>query len=531
MRTVDVGIGHDEDFVVAHLGDVELIPDAGAQRRDDRHQLVVAVHAVGAGFLNVEHLAPQRQNRLDVRIAPLLGRASGRVALHNEQLGLAGVFFVAVGQLAGHAVCLQRALAAHQVARFLRRGARAGGLGRFLQNCLGDGRVFLKILAQRLVHKAGDQRLDVGVAQLGLGLALELRLLQFHADDRDQTLAHVGAFEVVVLILQNAFGARVLVEHAGQAQLEALLVGAALRRVDVVGKAEHQLVEAVAVLHRDLGHCAVRFAFHIDDLRVQRAQIAALLQVGDEFLDAAFIAHGIAAGLAVVFGQRFGALIGQRDAHAGVQKRFFAQALEQDLIVINSRIHEHFRVRLEGNGRAGRSGRADFFQLPVRLAAHKALLILGAVAAHLHHEPFGQRVDHAGADAVQAARDLVAGILAAELAARMQHGVHDGHGRDAHFGLDINRNAAAVVGHADDVALLDRDLDVGAVPGQRFVDGVVDDLIHQMVQAGRPRRADIHAGALTHGLQPLQHLDLRAAVFVVGRGILVGGGDDLFCHE
>ena len=63
---------------------------------------------------------------------------------------------------------------------------------------------------------------------------------------------------------------------------------------------------------------------------------------------------------------------------------------------------------------------------------------------------------------------------------------------------------------------MDHDLDVVAVAGQRLVDRVVDDLEDHVVQAGAVGRvADVHAGALAHGVQALQDLD--AGGVVVGR--------------
>ena len=41
MRAVDVGVGHDDDLVVAQLADVELVlADAGAEREDQRADLL-----------------------------------------------------------------------------------------------------------------------------------------------------------------------------------------------------------------------------------------------------------------------------------------------------------------------------------------------------------------------------------------------------------------------------------------------------------------------------------------------------------
>src|SRR3546814_19492365 len=84
--------------------------DAGAQRGDQRADLVRGQHAVEARAFDVEDLAPQRQHRLVLAVAALLGRAAGRVALDDEQLAERRVLFLAVGELAGQAGDIPRAL-------------------------------------------------------------------------------------------------------------------------------------------------------------------------------------------------------------------------------------------------------------------------------------------------------------------------------------------------------------------------------------------------------------------------------------
>ena len=64
MRAVDIGIGHDDDLVIAELQRVEVLADARAERRDDGLELVVAVDLVGARLLDIQHLAPQGEDRL-----------------------------------------------------------------------------------------------------------------------------------------------------------------------------------------------------------------------------------------------------------------------------------------------------------------------------------------------------------------------------------------------------------------------------------------------------------------------------------
>ena len=70
-----------------------------------------------------------------------------------------------------------------------------------------------------------------------------------------------------------------------------------------------------------------------------------------------------------------------------------------------------------------------------------------------------------------------------------------------------------------------RDDDARAVAGHRLVDGVVDDLPDEVVEAGQAGGADVHARALAHRVEPLEDLDVLGAVRpVAGRAWRSGGG-------
>jgi hypothetical protein len=112
---------------------------------------------------------------------------------------------------------------------------------------------------------------------------------------------------------------------------------------------------------------------------------------------------------------------------------------------------------------------------------------------------------------VQAAGDLVAAAVA-ELAAGVQDGQHDLDGRLALLLHDRDRDAAAVVGDRDGVVRMDRHRDRVAVAGQRLVDGVVHDLVDEMVQTTDAGRADVHPGTLAHGLETLEDRDVLGVV-------------------
>src|SRR5437588_12438778 len=100
MAAIDIGVGHDDDAVIARLRGLEILAtDAGAERLDQGADLGRGQHLVEAGALDIEDLALQGQDRLEGAVAALLRRAAGAVALDDEQFALARAAFLATGEL------------------------------------------------------------------------------------------------------------------------------------------------------------------------------------------------------------------------------------------------------------------------------------------------------------------------------------------------------------------------------------------------------------------------------------------------
>ncbi len=270
--------------------------------------------------------------------------------------------------------------------------------------------------------------------------------------------------------------------------------------VDVVGEAEDRLLVGVVPLHRDLDFTVVFLTFEEDRLLVDRLLV--LVEVEDEVLDAAVVLEGDALALA--------ALVGQLEFQSAGQERRLADPLGERLEVVVD-VFEDLEVGQEGDLGAVLVGGRALLEFGHRFAALVVLLPDRAVGFDLQVEPLGERVDHGRADAVQAAGDLVAAAVP-ELAARVEDGEDDFGRRPTLFLHDPDRNPAAVVGDRDAVVRVDDDRDVVAVPGQCLVDGVVDDLVDQVVQTARAGRADVHPGAFANGFEALEDRDVRGAV-------------------
>ena len=205
MGAVDVGVGHQNELVVAQLLEVEVLLHAGAEGVDDRLDLLVGEDLVDAGLLDVEDLAADGQDGLRPRLAATAGGAACGVALDDEQFTLGRVGRLAVDELAGQARGAEQPLAgAGHVARLAGGDAGLGRGLRLADDLLALGGVPLEPVAEAVVQHALHEAAGLGVAELGLGLALELRLGDLDRHDGRQTLADVVAGDTVLALADEA---------------------------------------------------------------------------------------------------------------------------------------------------------------------------------------------------------------------------------------------------------------------------------------------------------------------------------------
>ena len=532
MGAVDVCIGHDDHLVVPHLVEVEVLAVSAADRRDQRLDRVGLQHAVEAGALGVENLASQRQNRLRQRVATLNGRAACRVALDNEQLALARVVRLAVLELVGHAGGLEDRLAAGVLACLLRGQAGARCLERLLDDVLRLVRMGVEPVAEFLVHHALYEGLRLGVAELRLRLAFELRVRQLHRDHRGQAFTHIVTGEIVVFVFEDVLVAGIPVDHARERRAEALLMGAALGGGDRVREGVHGFRICRRPLHGDLrgNTYGEVLGLDVDHIRLDRRGTTRLHQERHVVLDAVLVLvrdglvqllHRVVA-VAGHFVARLVDLahVGERDLESLVQERHLLESAAQGLEIVDCRL-EDLRVCPERDRRAGGlvvAHRTSALERAGGMLVDVRLRPVVALSAHFDVHARGERVHHRDAHAVQTAGHRI--TAAAELAAGVQlrhEGLDAGLAFAGHF---VDRNAPAVVDHANAVVGQDRHLDVRGIPGQRLVNRVVDDLIDQVVQASRTGGTDVHARANAHGLKPFEHAQVARVVMLGRQGVV-----------
>ncbi len=111
VGAVDIGVGHDDDALVAQILVAIFRTRCAAEGLDQVGDLLVGRELFAGGAADVQDLAAQRKNSLVGAVPGLLGRTAGRIAFDDEEFGTGSRILRAVGQLARQPQLADRGLA------------------------------------------------------------------------------------------------------------------------------------------------------------------------------------------------------------------------------------------------------------------------------------------------------------------------------------------------------------------------------------------------------------------------------------
>ena len=191
MGAVHIGICHNNNLVVAELGNIEVVVNSRSKRRDHGTNLSVCIDLVQSGFLHVQNLSSQRQDGLVCLASGFLGGSAGGISLYQVDLAVLRILVRTVCQLSRQSQAVQSGLSSGHLPGT--SGSRPGSLGQngFFADDFRNARVLLQEIGQLLAYHVQHSRPGLRIAKFLLGLALKLRLLQLHADNRSQALPDI----------------------------------------------------------------------------------------------------------------------------------------------------------------------------------------------------------------------------------------------------------------------------------------------------------------------------------------------------
>jgi hypothetical protein len=146
-------------------------------------------------------------------------------------------------------------------------------------------------------------------------------------------------------------------------------------------------------------------------------------------------------------------------------------------------------------------------------------MVVFSVSVDIGFEPFAEGIDDADADSMETSGDFV--TVTVELASGMEGGKDDLERASFCFFVLFDGNTSAVVFDRATAIGVDVDEDGVAISGQRFIDGVVEDLVDEMMEAAASAVSDIHIGSFSDGLYAAENLDVAGIVSVIFHVFLV----------
>ena len=125
MRTVDIGIRHNDYFVIAQLFNIEFVSDTRSERDYYGVELIISVNLVRSCLFDVQHFSPERKNCLEAAVTTLRCGAARRVTLDDIYLGKGSVSFVAVAELIRHLTGIKPRFSSRRFSRLARGFSRS----------------------------------------------------------------------------------------------------------------------------------------------------------------------------------------------------------------------------------------------------------------------------------------------------------------------------------------------------------------------------------------------------------------------
>jgi len=106
----------------------------------------------------------------------------------------------------------------------------------------------------------------------------------------------------------------------------------------------------------------------------------------------------------------------------------------------------------------------------------------------------------------------------------VEHGHGDFDAGFLFFGMEVNREAPAIVFDGDGTVFIENAVYFSAVTGEDLINAVVGYLNKEMVESPSAGGADIHRRPLADGIQAFEHLDIFGLI------LCCSGGWD-FCQD
>ena len=239
MSTVDIGIGHDDNLVVAQLLQIYgfrifLRSNRNSQGLKDHLDFFTFKYPMHHGFLHVQNLSAQRQNRLKTPVPSLFSRSTRRVSLYQKNLTLCRIVIRTVSQLTRQSGSAQYRFTLYQLPGFPGSMTGRSSKDHFIHNGFCLLGMLLQIILQCRSNRLCNRCSNLRIPQLGLRLSFKLRFGHLYRNDCRQTFPKIIAVDIEFQFRKHSVFFGIRLQSSRQSTLKAGQMRTAFDGIDII---------------------------------------------------------------------------------------------------------------------------------------------------------------------------------------------------------------------------------------------------------------------------------------------------------
>ena len=191
MRSVHIGICHNDNLMIAKLCNIKILVDSCSEGSDHCLYFCIGIDFIKTGFFYIQNFTSERKNCLRCTISCCFCRTSGRITLNNINFTVFRIFVRTVCQFSGKRHSIKGRFTSRKITGFSCRFPCSLGKDGFFYCHFCNRRILLqenfKLSADNAVYRSSR----FAVSQFLLCLSLKLRIFYFHTYDCCKSLSNI----------------------------------------------------------------------------------------------------------------------------------------------------------------------------------------------------------------------------------------------------------------------------------------------------------------------------------------------------
>ena len=267
MRTVHIGICHNNNFVIPQFRNIKVISvsfrKSAAESINHRLDFRICQNFVYTRLLHIQNLTTNRQNRLKLTVSRRFRRTARGISLHDENFTFACVpaftvckFSITVKRifLLCQKVCLCLLFCLSNFCRLFRTGQY------FFQRI----EIFVKEACNLIICHLACRFSRVLIIQFCFCLSLKPRIRVFYRYDCRHSVSYIRPRKVGIFFFQHTYLSRILIHYHCKCRLKSRQMCAAFRIINIVTKSKHVFMKFIYILKGHFHFYSVCLSFKID---------------------------------------------------------------------------------------------------------------------------------------------------------------------------------------------------------------------------------------------------------------------------